>query len=96
MVTENQEKVTEKGKFGPHASPISGRFSCRDIGYLLALASWYKPLTKLPILRQPSVITRHLETAEQGSASYVCFVFTSVHLRLSISHTQRHTIELVK
>ena len=63
-MVKDQEKVTEKGKFGPHASPISGRSSRRDIGRLLALASQYKPLTKLPIWGQPSVISRHLETAE--------------------------------
>ena len=43
----DQEKLTEKGKFGPHASPISGRSLCRDIGCLLALAGWYKPLIRL-------------------------------------------------
>ena len=60
--------MTEKGEFGPHASLISGCSSHRDIGCLLALASRYKPLTELPILEQPLVITRHPETVEQGSA----------------------------
>ena len=43
-----QEKVTEKGKFGPHAPPICGCFPCRDVGCLSALADCYKPLKVSP------------------------------------------------
>ena len=35
--------MTKKGKFTPHASPISGRPPRRDIGCLLALAGRYEP-----------------------------------------------------
>ena len=65
--SKDQEKVTEKGMFGPHASPFSGRFPRRNVGCLLALASQYKPPTTLPFLGLPSVIIRHHETTEQGS-----------------------------
>ena len=40
--------MSKKGKFGPHDSPISGRSLHRNIGSLLALAGWYKPLTRIP------------------------------------------------
>ena len=35
--------MTEKGKFSPHALPVSGRSPSRDLGCLLALAGRYKP-----------------------------------------------------
>ena len=57
-----------------------------DIGCLLALAGQYKPPTRLPFLGLPSVITRHLETAEQGSSfasCRACHSFTQAHHRVS-------------
>ena len=78
--------MAEKGKFGPHALPVSGRSISRDLGCLLALAGRYKPPTRLPSLGLPSVITRHCETAEQGSslaACKACHSFTQAHHRVS-------------
>ena len=71
--------MTEKGKFVLHALPISGCSPRRDVGCLLALAGRYKPPTRFPFLGLPSVITKHCETAEQGSslASHrACHSFT--------------------
>ena len=81
----NQEKV-KKGKFSSHASPVSGHSPRRDIGCLLALAGRYKPLTRLPFLGLPSVIMRHIETAEQGSlliSHRACHSFRQAHRRVS-------------
>ena len=80
--------MTEKGKFCPHASPISGCSSRRDVGCLLALAGQYKykPLMRFPFWGLPSVITRHCETAEQGSMLASCRAyhpFTQAHHRVS-------------
>ena len=57
--------MTEKGKFSPHALPISGHSPRRDIGCILELAGRYKPLTRLT-LGLPSVIMNHHETTKQG------------------------------
>ena len=65
-MVRDQEKVTEKGKFSPHALRISGHSPRRDIGYILELAGYYKPLKRLT-LGLPSVIMNHHETTEQGS-----------------------------
>ena len=83
----DQEKVTEKGKFGPHTLPISGRSPCRDTGCLLALAGRYKPLTRLPFWGLPSVITRHQKL--QSRAPHLLPAGHDIH-----SH--RHTEDLVK
>ena len=42
-MVRDQEKVTEKGKFGPHTLLISGRSPGKDVGCLLALAGQLKP-----------------------------------------------------
>ena len=47
-MVRDQEKLTEKGKFGQHALPISGCSPHRDLGYFLALAGQFKPLTRFP------------------------------------------------
>ena len=49
--SKSQEKMTEKGKFSPHASPISDCSPCRDIGCLLALAGRLKPRYGSPFWR---------------------------------------------
>ena len=82
----DQERITEKGKLGPHALPIPGHSPLREVGCLLALAGWYKPRTRLPFWGLPSVITRHLETTEQGSSLVSCMAchsFTQAHWRVS-------------
>ena len=48
----DQEKLTEKGKSGPHASPTSGRTPHRDFGCLLVLAA-AKSLQLCPTLCDP-------------------------------------------
>ena len=81
----DQEKVTENGKFGPHALHISGHSPRRDVWCLLALAGRYKPLTRFPFLGLPSVITQHCETTEQGSSLAsrgACHSFTKAHRRV--------------
>ena len=79
-------KADWERKFGQHALPISACSPHRDLGYFLALAGQYKPLTRLPFWGIPSVITRHHETTEQGSsfASHrACHSFTQAHQRVS-------------
>ena len=44
MVKETKN-LTEKGEFGPHALLSFWSVAEGDIGYLLALAGWYKPPT---------------------------------------------------
>ena len=39
----DQEKLTKKGKFSPHASPTSSHSPRKDVGYLLALAGGINP-----------------------------------------------------
>ena len=62
MVKET-ENVTEKGKFGPYALPISGRFSKETLG-----ASWHWQVGINP--QQFSAIScmMSLWTTEQGSS----------------------------
>ena len=57
----DQEKLTKKGMFDPHALTISGHSPCRDVGCLLALAGQYKLPTRLS-LGLPSVIMSLHET----------------------------------
>ena len=74
----DQEKVTKKGKFSPHASPISGRPPRRDVGCLLALAGRYEP-------RQGSLLRAafsHDEAPRNCRAGLItCFVqgVSSIH-----------------
>ena len=80
------ESLAEKGEFSPRASSVSGCSPRREVGCLLALAGWYKLPTRLPFLGLPSVITRHLETAEQSSSFALCVAchsFTQAYRRVS-------------
>ena len=57
----------------------------------LGIDRWYKPLTSLPFLDLPSVITRHRETAEQGSSLALCRAchsFTQANHRVSKSKAE--------
>ena len=78
--------MTQKGKFVPHALPISGCSPRRDVGCLLTLVDQYKHPTRLSFLGLPSVILRHHETTEQGSSlgSHKAYhSFTQAHHRVS-------------
>ena len=80
------ESLTEKGEFSPQALPVSGCSPHKEAGCLLALAGQYKPLTGLPFWGLPSVIMRHLETADLGSSfasRRECHSFTQAHHRVS-------------
>ena len=80
------ESLTEKGELSPHVLPISGCSLHRDAWCLMALAGQYKPLRGLPFWGLPSVIMRHLETADQGSSFAllkVCHSFTQAYHRVS-------------
>ena len=86
MVKETRKKITKKGKFTPHALPISGHSPRRDVEYLLALAGQHKPATSLPFGELTSVIMRHLKTTEQGSSlasCRACHSFTQAHHSVS-------------
>ena len=77
----DQERKVQSTCFA-HFQPLpsQGRWVSLGIG------RWYKPPTRLPFLGLPSVITRHLETAEQGSSfasCRACHSFTQAHHRVS-------------
>ena len=89
------ESLTEKGELSPHVLPISGCSLHRDAWCLMALAGQYKPLRGLPFWGLPSVIMRHLETADQGSSFAllkVCHSFTQAYHR--VSKVQQKTCSL--
>ena len=67
--SERPGKVTEKGGFSPHASPVSGCPPRRDVRCLLALAGGYKPPTRLRFSGLSSVIMRHQRP--QGRAHHL-------------------------
>ena len=78
-----QEKVTEKGKFGPHAFPISDRSPSRDLGCLLALAGQYKPMSragkntssgKKPWLWMPLFSLLQMEASSSRITSLKCIL----------------------
>ena len=65
MVKET-ESLTEKGEFGPHALPISGRFLKQTLG-----ASWHWQVSITP--RQVSAISRMRSPWNRRAGLLTCF-----------------------
>ena len=77
--------MTEKGKFSPHALPISGLSPPRGVGCLGIGRSAQTP-DKASLLGAAFSLMRHHKTAEQGSSlasRRVCHSFTQIHHRVS-------------
>ena len=81
--SETGKKMTEKEKFSPHALPIFGHSPCRDVGYLLVLASRYKSLTRLPFLGLPLVDVKHCNQGSLLTLLTACHSFTEAYRRVS-------------
>ena len=65
MVKET-EKLTEKGEFGPHASPVSGQFPKETL-----VASWHWQVGINP--RQVSAISRMRSPRNRRAGLLTCF-----------------------
>ena len=65
MVKET-EKLTEKGEFGPHALPVSGRFSKEPL-----IASWHWQVGMSP--RQVSAISLMRSPRNHRAGLLTCF-----------------------
>ena len=81
--------LTEKGKLGPHTSPISGHSPLRDIGCLLALVGWQG--SPLDAAFQSLWGTEKPQSRAQISLC-TCFC-TSPSFYI---HTEKHTIRISK
>ena len=81
--SETGKKMTEKEKFSPHALPIFGHSPCRDVEYLLVLASRYKSLTRLPFLGLPLVDVKHRNQGSLLTLLTACHSFTEAYGRVS-------------
>ena len=98
----DQEKLTEKGKFGLHASPISGPSPRRDVGHLLALGGHYINPDKASILGSACshYKAQKKKTPVQGSSLALHRTrhsFTQAHRKISetLRDRQRKPFELI-
>ena len=79
--SKRPKSLTEKGEFGPHALPISGRFPKETLG-----ASWHWQVGITPWKVSAISVWDHCGTAEQGSllgSCRACHSFTQAHGRVS-------------
>ena len=77
--SKREKGLTEKGEFGPHALPISGRFPKEWVSLGLGRS------VETPDRFLPSAID-HCGTAKQGSSldsRRACHSFTQAHRRVS-------------
>ena len=82
----DQEKLTKKGKFGPHTSPISGPSPHRDGGCLLALGCRYINPDKASILGSAC---SHYNAPQNPSAGLItCFAQDMSFIHTSIPQDQ--------
>ena len=85
-MVRDQEKLTEKGKFGPYTHPFLAAPLTGTLG-VLGLAGWSKCPKRLPSWGLPSVTTRHCKTAEQAH-----HLLHTGH----VIHSHKNTVQLVK
>ena len=84
--SQRPESLAKKGEFHPHVSSILVCSLGGDIGCLLILACWYNP-------RQGSC-HKWCEVTSEPKIWTQILLHTCVPL--SINHTHKHTIELIK
>ena len=87
--SKRPKSLTEKGEFGPHALPISGRFPKESLG-----ASWHWQVSINP--RQVSAISRMRSPWNRRASLLTCFTqgMSFIHTSTPHSKAQQKTCSL--